>query len=64
MGGSTMNSTRENRFAELSVVSTTTHVYHEGDTWYRDMRAPGFAGALAPSSDNSVQWLAKRIDRR
>ena len=25
------------------------------------MRAPGFAGAVAPSSDNSVQWLATRI---
>ena len=36
-------------------------LYHEGDTWYRDMREPGFGGALAPSPDNSLQWLAGRI---
>ena len=40
--------------------------YREGDTWYRDMRAPGFGDEVAPNSDNSVQWLAERIvaDRR
>ena len=36
-------------------------VYREGDTWYRDMRTPGFAGVQAPNPDNSVQWLAKQI---
>ena len=35
--------------------------YQEGDTWYRDMREPGFDGALAPSADTSLQWLAQRI---
>ena len=35
--------------------------YREGDTWYRDMRVPGFGDEVAPSSDNSVQWLAERI---
>ena len=35
--------------------------YQEGDTWYRDMRTPGFAGEQAPNSDNSVQWLARKI---
>ena len=35
--------------------------YREGDTWYRDMRAPGFGDAIAPNSDNSVQWLARKI---
>ena len=35
--------------------------YVEGDTWYRDMRTPGFAGATAPHSDNSLQWLARQI---
>ena len=35
--------------------------YQEGDTWYRDMRAPGFDGETAPNADNSVQWLARRI---
>ena len=35
--------------------------YQEGDTWYRDMRAPGFGDAKTPNADNSVQWLARRI---
>ena len=35
--------------------------YQEGDTWYHDMRTPGFAGELASDSDNSLQWLAKQI---
>ena len=45
-------------FARLSV---TVNAYQEGDTWYRDMRVPGFAGMPAPNSDNSVQWLARQI---
>ena len=39
----------------------STSPYQHGDTWYRDMREPGFDGFLAPSSDNSLQWLAERI---
>ena len=35
--------------------------YREGDTWYRDMRAPGFDGREAPDADNSLRWLARRI---
>ena len=35
--------------------------YRKGDTWYRDMREPGFDSALAPNAENSLQWLAKRI---
>ena len=45
-------------FAELSVVANG---YEEGDTWYRDMRTPGFNGKQAPNPDNSVQWLARQI---
>ena len=45
-------------FAEISVVANG---YEDGDVWYRDMRTPGFAGAAAADSDNSVQWLAQRI---
>ena len=45
-------------FAEISVVANG---YEDGDTWYRDMRTPGFAGAAAPDPDNSVQWLARKI---
>ena len=36
-------------------------LYQPGDTWYRDMREPGFDGALAPNADSSLQWLAQRI---
>ena len=35
--------------------------YMWGDTWYRDMAAPGFEGEFAPDSDNSLQWLAARL---
>lgn len=35
--------------------------YVPGDTWYRDMRTPGFNGQAAPDPDNSLQWLADRI---
>ena len=35
--------------------------YQPGDTWYRDMREPGFDGWIAPDADNSVQWLAEQI---
>ena len=35
--------------------------YREGDTWYRDMRKPGFDGREAPDADNSLRWLARRI---
>ena len=39
----------------------TTSPYRKGDTWYRDMREPGFDGKLAPNADNSLQWLARQI---
>ena len=35
--------------------------YQEGDSWYRDMREPGFDGQIAPNSENSLQWLAEQI---
>ncbi|MFT4888591.1 MAG: hypothetical protein ACI8V0_002826, partial [Pseudohongiellaceae bacterium] len=35
--------------------------YQFGDTWYRDMRAPGLLGETAPSADNSLQWVAQQI---
>ena len=45
-------------FARLSV---SANAYQQGDTWYRDMRTPGFDNRPAPDKDNSVQWLAQRI---
>ena len=52
----------EDGFAEMSVALVNeAHIYQEGDTWYRDMRVPGFGDEVAPNSDNSVQWLAQQI---
>ena len=45
-------------FARLSV---SANEYQEGDTWFRDMRTPGFNNQMAPNADNSVQWLARQI---
>ena len=45
-------------YARLGV---TTNAYEEGDTWYRDMRTPGFSGDLAPASQDSLRWLARKI---
>ena len=39
----------------------STSPYQTGDTWFRDVREPGFDGAEAPSADNSLQWLAEQI---
>ncbi|MES2605505.1 MAG: hypothetical protein V4603_11250, partial [Pseudomonadota bacterium] len=35
-------------------------LYVLGDTWYRDMRAPGFEGTTAPAG-NALRWLAEII---
>ena len=45
----------------LAIWAPYDHVYQEGETWYRDMRNPGFERALAPDAGNSLQWLAQRI---
>lgn len=47
--------------ATMAVSVSSRLLYQEGDTWYRDMRSPGFGVELAPNPDNSVQWLAQRI---
>lgn len=39
----------------------TVSPYQRGDTWFRDMRAPGFGDRIAPSADNSLQWLSEQI---
>lgn len=36
-------------------------LYRDGDTWYRDMRAPGYLQKTAPDAANSLQWLAGEI---
>ena len=35
--------------------------WQEGDTWYRDMRSPGFEGKTAPKDEDSLGWLAQQI---
>lgn len=46
---------------ELAKLRIAATPYQRGDTWYRDMREPGFGAALAPDSGTSLQWLAQRI---
>jgi hypothetical protein len=35
--------------------------YQHGDTWYRDMRSPGFNGKAHSGSEDSIQWLGQQI---
>ena len=35
--------------------------YEAGDTWYRDMRKPGFMTDEAPAGASSLQWLGGQI---
>lgn len=51
---------RENG-VEHGQVKFVINGYREGDTWYRDMRTPGFGDEVAPDNERSVQWLAERI---
>ena len=43
------------------LLSVAAGGYLEGDTWYRDMRFPGFDGEQPRNADNSLQWLARQI---
>ena len=49
-----------NELPNLSV-AVNSDPYREGDTWYRDMRSPGFGGELVPDADVSLPWLAEKI---
>ena len=46
------------RLARLSV---TRDPHRTGDTWYRDMRQPGFGGEAVPAAETGLQWLATQI---
>ncbi len=46
---------------ELAKLEIAATPYRRGDTWYRDMRDPGFDGGTAPDSATSLQWLARNI---
>ena len=47
----------------LDITLETGGYYVEGDTWYRDMRDPGFNGTQTPTANNSLQWLSQQIVR-
>ena len=51
---------------ELAKLGLGARLYQEGDTWYRDMRSPGFSAEQAPEGEDSLRWLAQQIvdDRR
>ena len=36
-------------------------LYVQGDTWYRNMRNPGFGDLVAPDASSSVSWLTQQI---
>ena len=40
---------------------TSADTYQYGDTWYRDMRSPGFNGQTATDDKDSLQWLGQKI---
>ncbi len=42
------------------IYKTTSSLYQLGETWYGDMRDPGFEGTLATST-NATRWLAEKI---
>lgn len=46
---------------ELAKLQIAATPYRRGDTWYRDVREPGFGGGPAPDSATSLQWLARRV---
>ncbi len=35
--------------------------YQTGDTWYRDMREPGFYNTVSQDNSNSLNWLAHQL---
>ncbi|MCY4011095.1 MAG: DUF1588 domain-containing protein [Gammaproteobacteria bacterium] len=45
----------------MARIAVEKNPYRAGDTWYRDMREPGFNGELVAEADRSLPWLAGRI---
>ena len=54
---------RHDRYGEAGYpkVSVVVDPYRVGDTWYRDMRPPGFDEEALPDSDDSLAWLGRRL---
>ena len=61
VGVEAWNWNHDGRYPGQLKVWVPGYIYQEGDTWYRDMLPPGFKSTLAPSNDDSVQWLAQQI---
>ena len=49
------------RSAPTATVKMAALLFRDGDTWFRDMRVPGFEGATAPDDETSAPWLAERM---
>ena len=54
---------KDERFenGDYATIGVIANPYEKGDTWYRDMRVPGFAVEVAPRPDDSLQWLARKV---
>ena len=52
---------RPNDPGETGSLLVSATDYHEGDTWFRHMRDPGFEGKIAPDADASLRWLGERM---
>ncbi len=46
---------------ELAKLEIAATPYRAGDTWYRDMREPGFDGESLRNAGTGLQWLARHI---
>lgn len=44
-----------------SYTNDPTSGYQPGDTWFADMLPPGFGELIAPTQDNTMQWLAQEF---
>ncbi len=47
--------------SEVTSFKFGVNLYQTGDTWYRNMRPPGFDGEDVADTASSLQWLARKI---
>lgn len=47
--------------APTAAIKIAPLLYERGDTWFRDVRGPGFEGTAAPDAETSARWLAHRM---
>jgi len=45
----------------LDETYVTTDLYSEGDSWYSDMRQPGYFGESAPETATPLNWLGEKL---